>query len=191
MGDRAAMVACGKPASKAGFRHLGPLRIVGTASAVVPTAVPSEARDCARMHTRAVHECVVEAAVVAPTVGGQMTADATIADPQSSAIISNLADSLTRRSIELSVSALGPPPCPFSSVALGSHGRQEPVPSSDVDSALAWNADEEDGDVNSYMLSLGSRVCEALSRTRPRRRQARGERGRGPFRAADQRSGGG
>jgi len=83
---------------------------------------------------------------------------------QSSAIISNLADSLTRRSIELSVSALGPPPCPFSWVALGSHGRREPVPSSDVDSALAWECDEEDGDVKSYMLSLGSRVCEALAR---------------------------
>ncbi|MGA6947727.1 MAG: DUF294 nucleotidyltransferase-like domain-containing protein, partial [Solirubrobacterales bacterium] len=83
---------------------------------------------------------------------------------QTSAIISNLADSLTRRSIELSIRELGPPPCPFSWVALGSHGRQEAVPGSDVDSALAWDSDEEDEDAKSYTLSLGSRVSEELAR---------------------------
>lgn len=83
---------------------------------------------------------------------------------RTSADTSNLADSLTRRSIELSMRELGQPPCPFSWVALGSHGRREAVPGSDVDSALAWDADEEDGDAKSYMLSLGSRVCEELAR---------------------------
>jgi CBS domain-containing protein len=82
---------------------------------------------------------------------------------QASAIISHLADSITLRSIELSIAMLGPPPCPFSWVALGSHGRREPLPGSDVDSALAWDCDEEGGDPKSYMLSLGSRVCEALA----------------------------
>ena len=38
------------------------------------------------------------------------------------------------------------------------------MPGSDVDSALAWDSDEEDGDAKSYMLSLGSRVCEELAR---------------------------
>ena len=90
--------------------------------------------------------------------------DAQAGPARTSAVISNLADSLTRRSIELSISALGPPPCPFSWVALGSHGRREAVPGSDVDSALAWDSDEGDGDAKSYMLSLGSRVCEALAR---------------------------
>jgi CBS domain-containing protein len=90
--------------------------------------------------------------------------DAQAGPVQASAVISNLADSLTRRSIELSISALGPPPCPFSWVALGSHGRREPVPGSDVDSALAWDSDDEDGGAKSYMLSLGSRVCEELAR---------------------------
>src|SRR4051794_18828103 len=83
---------------------------------------------------------------------------------RASAVITNLADSLTRRSIELSIRELGPPPCPFSWIALGSHGRREAVPGSDVDSALAWDSDEEDGDAKSYMLSLGSRVCEELGR---------------------------
>ena len=83
---------------------------------------------------------------------------------RASAVITNLADSLTRRSIELSIRELGPPPCPFSWIALGSHGRREAVPGSDVDSALAWDSDDEDGNAKDYMLSLGSRVCEALAR---------------------------
>ena len=90
--------------------------------------------------------------------------DAQAGPARASAVISNLADSLTRRSIELSIRELGPPPCPFSWIALGSHGRREAVPGSDVDSALAWDSDEEDGDAKSYMLSLGSRVCEELAR---------------------------
>ena len=91
--------------------------------------------------------------------------DAQAGPARASAVISNLADSLTRRSIELSIRELGPPPCPFSWIALGSHGRREAVPGSDVDSALAWDSDEEDGDAKSYMLSLGSRVCEELTRS--------------------------
>jgi CBS domain-containing protein len=79
-------------------------------------------------------------------------------------LISNLTDSLTRRAIELSIRELGPPPCPFSWVALGSHGRREPVLGSDVDSALALDCDAEDEDPKKYMLSLGSGVCEGLAR---------------------------
>src|SRR6058998_1559382 len=48
--------------------------------------------------------------------------EAQVGPAQASAVITNLADSLTRRSIELSIGELGPPPCPFSWVALGSHG---------------------------------------------------------------------
>ena len=88
----------------------------------------------------------------------------TIADPHSSTSISALADTITRRSIELSISELGPPPCPLTWFALGSHGRQEPAPGSDIDSALAWDGDEDDEEARSYMLSLGSRVSEALAR---------------------------
>jgi CBS domain-containing protein len=90
--------------------------------------------------------------------------DAQAGPTEASAIISNLADSITLRSIELSIAMLGPPPCPFSWVALGSHGRREPLPGSDVDSALAWDGDEDDEEAKSYMLSLGARVCEALAR---------------------------
>ena len=40
--------------------------------------------------------------------------DAQAGPARACAVISNLADSLTRRSIELSIRELGPPPCPFS-----------------------------------------------------------------------------
>ena len=89
--------------------------------------------------------------------------DAEVEPARTSTIISTLADSLTRRSIELSIGDLGPPPCPFSWVVLGSHGRREPTPGSDVDSALAWNGEEGNREAKSYMLSLGSRVCDGLA----------------------------
>ena len=53
-------------------------------------------------------------------------------------VISAVADALTRRMIELAIESQGPPPAEFSWMALGSHGRREPVPSSDVDSGMAW-----------------------------------------------------
>ena len=37
------------------------------------------------------------------------------------------------------------------------------MPGSDIDSALAWDADEGDMEAKSYMLSLGSLVCGALA----------------------------
>ena len=90
--------------------------------------------------------------------------DARVAPGRASATISILADSFTKRSIELSISELGPPPGPLSWLALGSHGRREPVPGSDIDSALTWDGGEEHGEAQSYMLSLGSRVSDALAR---------------------------
>jgi CBS domain-containing protein len=90
--------------------------------------------------------------------------DAGVGPAEASTVVSTLADSLTRRAIELSISELGPPPCPLSWVALGSYGRREPALGSDVDSALAWDGDEDDEEAKSYMLLLGSRVCCALAR---------------------------
>ena len=98
--------------------------------------------------------------------------DAQAGPAQTSAIISTLADSLTRRSIELSVAALGPPPCPFSWVALGSHGRRV--------RRGGWGRKE----LHAFARLAGLR---GTGPQRPCRRQARGERGRGPFRSADKR----
>jgi CBS domain-containing protein len=72
-------------------------------------------------------------------------------------------DALTRRLIELTVDDLGTPPCPFTWLSLGSLGRREVVPSSDVDSALVWDGQEEDTEQRDYMAALGKRVVAGLA----------------------------
>jgi len=89
--------------------------------------------------------------------------DARPSPAEASRIVAEHADSLTRRSIELSIAELGPPPCAVTWIALGSHGRREPMPGSDMDSALAWVDDRERDGVTSYMRSLGARVCRGLA----------------------------
>ena len=73
-----------------------------------------------------------------------------------------ITDSLTRRLIDLTQMELGAPTCPFTWLALGSMGRREVVPSSDVDSALVWDGDEEDDEQREYMATLGQRVVSGL-----------------------------
>jgi CBS domain-containing protein len=53
-------------------------------------------------------------------------------------VVAAVTDALVRRMIELEIEADGPPPAEFTWMALGSHGRREAVPSSDVDSGMAW-----------------------------------------------------
>ncbi|HMC06741.1 MAG TPA: putative nucleotidyltransferase substrate binding domain-containing protein [Solirubrobacterales bacterium] len=53
-------------------------------------------------------------------------------------VISVVADALIRRMIELAIESKGAAPAEFAWLALGSHGRRETVPSSDVDSGMAW-----------------------------------------------------
>jgi CBS domain-containing protein len=63
---------------------------------------------------------------------------AELAPFQVSGVISAVADALISRVIELAIESSGPPPAEFTWMSLGSHGRREPVPSSDVDSGMAW-----------------------------------------------------
>jgi len=63
--------------------------------------------------------------------------------------------------IELAMEAQGPAPAAFSWMALGSHGRREPVPSSDVDSGMAWR-DRPESD------PLHSEASRVLASTRTR-----------------------
>jgi CBS domain-containing protein len=53
-------------------------------------------------------------------------------------VVSAVTDALIRRMIELAIESQGPPPTEFAWMALGSHGRREPMPSSDVDSGMSW-----------------------------------------------------
>jgi CBS domain-containing protein len=98
--------------------------------------------------------------------------DAQVAAEQIAAIRSVVLDALTRRLIELAVQDAGVPPAPFTWFALGSLARREAVPSSDVDSALAWqdsaggagagDAGVPGAEVAGYMQRVASAVDDGL-----------------------------
>ncbi len=87
--------------------------------------------------------------------------DARVAAEQVTAVWSVVLDALTRRLTELAVRDAGPPPVPFTWFALGSLARREAVPSSDVDSALAWDGAVEGGAVG-YFRRVTQAVDEGL-----------------------------
>src|SRR5262245_21055280 len=84
-------------------------------------------------------------------------------------VISVVADALIRRMIELAIESEGATPAEFTWLALGSHGRRETVPSSDVDSGMAW-ADEPSRsdqrsaseDVVGYMRAIAGDVEDCI-----------------------------
>ena len=91
--------------------------------------------------------------------------DARVAAEHVTAVRSVVLDALTRRLVELAVRDAGEPPVPFTWFALGSLARREVVPSSDVDSALAWGDDrsgEEAPDVADYLGRVTRAVDEGL-----------------------------
>ena len=78
-----------------------------------------------------------------------------------SQVISVVGDALIRRMIELAIESEGPPPAEFAWLSLGSHGRREPMPSSDVDSGMAWR-DTPGTDPMSYMHAIAVDVADCL-----------------------------
>ena len=86
--------------------------------------------------------------------------DARVTAEHLTAVRSVVLDALTRRLVELAVRDAGPPPVPFTWFALGSLARREAVPSSDVDSALAWDGD--DSEAAGYVGRVTQAVDEGL-----------------------------
>jgi CBS domain-containing protein len=76
--------------------------------------------------------------------------------------IASIHDSATRRLIDLIHEDLGPAPVPYTWLATGSFGRFEPFPSSDVDSALAWDGPDDDPELRGWMRGFAERVIEAV-----------------------------
>ena len=75
---------------------------------------------------------------------------------QVSEVTSAVADALIARMIELGIETEGPPPAEFCWMSLGSHGRREPVPSSDVDSGMAWRDVPENDPLSEAGRTLAS-----------------------------------
>src|SRR5215471_9256971 len=88
--------------------------------------------------------------------------DARVAAEHVAAIRCVVLDALTRRLIELAVAEAGDPPAPFTWFALGSLARREVVPSSDVDSALAWQDSGDARAAGDYMARVGRAVDDGL-----------------------------
>jgi CBS domain-containing protein len=78
------------------------------------------------------------------------------------AIRSVVVDALTRRLVELAVTEAGDSPAPFTWFALGSLARREAVPSSDVDSALAWQDQDAGPAAGDYLARLARSVDQGL-----------------------------
>jgi CBS domain-containing protein len=88
--------------------------------------------------------------------------DARVAAEHVAAIRCVVMDALTRRLIELAVAEAGEPPAPFTWFALGSLARRETVPSSDVDSALAWQDAGDGRAAGAYVARVARAVDEGL-----------------------------
>jgi CBS domain-containing protein len=88
--------------------------------------------------------------------------DARVAAEHVAAIRSVVLDALTRQLIELAVAGAGDPPAPFTWFALGSLARRETVPSSDVDSALAWQDSGDGAAAGAYLERVARTVEDGL-----------------------------
>jgi CBS domain-containing protein len=89
-----------------------------------------------------------------------------LAHRQISSIISVVFDALIRRMIEIAIERSGPPPAEFAWFALGSDGRREAMPSSDVDSGMSWGEGPEGpGATKEYMRRIADQVAASLSFT--------------------------
>ncbi len=88
--------------------------------------------------------------------------DAEVPPSRVAAIIAVVADAITARLLELAIATLGPPPAALAWLALGSFGRREAVPSSDIESGLIWDRGDESA-ASRFMGGLGARVVADLA----------------------------
>jgi len=80
-------------------------------------------------------------------------------------VFSIVADALTRRALDFAVEQLGAPPTRFTWLALGSQARREAVPSSDIDSAIAWfDGDGDEPSFHTYFNQVATIATETLLR---------------------------
>jgi CBS domain-containing protein len=80
--------------------------------------------------------------------------------------VTSLHDALTVRLIERAETELGPAPCPYAWIALGSGGRMEQSLHTDQDHALVHDGGEA---AEPYFAALGERVVDGLARAGLRR----------------------
>lgn len=77
-----------------------------------------------------------------------------------SRVVATLNDALSGRLIKLAEQRIGPPPCPFAWLALGSEGRMEQVLLTDQDNALIYQ--DETPQATAYFTELADIVVDGL-----------------------------
>ncbi len=88
--------------------------------------------------------------------------DAEVPAAAISRMMAGIHDTIVRRLVELAHEELGAPPVSYTWLATGSFGRREPFPSSDVDSALAWDGSGDDPAVREQLERIAKRVVEGF-----------------------------
>lgn len=83
--------------------------------------------------------------------------------PVVTAGLATLQEAVVAKAVELHVRRRGTPPAPFCWLTTGSVARGEAVPSSDVDSLLAWDGGDDDAEVRSWMRSLAAEVLGTVA----------------------------
>lgn len=78
-------------------------------------------------------------------------------------LITDIADTATRRLLALAEEKLGPPPVPYLWLACGSQGRQEQTGVSDQDNCLFLDDTVTDSDRDGYFAELARFVCDGLN----------------------------
>jgi len=78
-------------------------------------------------------------------------------------LITDIADTATRRLLSLAEDRLGPPPVPYLWLACGSQGRQEQTGVSDQDNCLFLDDNVSDADRDGYFAELAKFVCDGLN----------------------------
>ncbi|MGI9248483.1 MAG: DUF294 nucleotidyltransferase-like domain-containing protein, partial [Woeseiaceae bacterium] len=105
-------------------------------------------------------EGIVEACVRLPgLIIGQIESDAT--GEQLGKFITTITDTVTRQLLHIAETELGPPPCDYAWVALGSQGRFEQSAKSDQDNALVLEETVTEAD-DAYFAAMAKIVTDGL-----------------------------
>lgn len=78
-------------------------------------------------------------------------------------LVTDIADTVTRRLLALAEEKLGPAPVPYLWLACGSQGRQEQTGVSDQDNCLFLDDSVSDSDREGYFADLAKFVCDGLN----------------------------
>ena len=137
-----------------------------TASAAMATQQPVPSAALARIRESTCAAGTPDELVAAVRGSTSALAQAVAEGAPSDAVtagLSGLIEAAVSTAVELHLRLSGPAPVPFTWLLTGSVARGEAVLASDVDTALAWDCDDDDLDVRHWMRSFATEVLTTLT----------------------------